>query len=59
MTKASIFVNYKRHTAKFSSIERSEEASFDTDQSSFIKEAATLLDVLEKYVTDARARRRS
>jgi hypothetical protein len=56
--KASILVNYRRHTGRMTNIERSEEATFDTDQSSFIEEASILIDLLDNYVTNARARTR-
>lgn len=57
--KASIFINYKIHKSKFSNAEKSEEASFDTDQSSFVEQASILLDVIGKYVKAARTKVRS
>jgi hypothetical protein len=56
--KASIFINYKKYRNKFSSTERSEEASFDTEQSTFIKEAEPLIVSLAKLVENARLKRR-
>jgi hypothetical protein len=56
---ASIFVNYKIQKSRFSSAEKSEEADFDTDERSFIEEAAPLIDRLDSYVMNVRARRRS
>jgi len=57
--KANVAISYTRHTGRFSRIERTEQASFDTDRSSFAEEAATLIEALHEYVTNARARRRS
>lgn len=56
--KASIFINYKKYRSKFSIAEMSEEASFDTDRSSFVNEAATLIEALHDYVTNAKTRGR-
>jgi len=55
---ASIFVNYKKHKNPISSIESSEEVSFDTDESTFIKEAEPLIENLSKLVKNARLRRK-
>lgn len=58
MVKASIFINYKIHRNRFSSKERSEETSFDTEEDSFIEAATEIIDVLEHYVRESRLRRR-
>jgi len=55
--RASIFINYKKYQNKFSSSERSEEASFDTNDSTFLKEAEPLIENLKKLVENARLRR--
>lgn len=55
--RASIFINYKRYKSKFSNFEKTEEATFEADQSSFVEQAAVLIDSLEKYVKNARAGR--
>lgn len=57
-TKGEVSIAFKRHLGRHSAIERTEQASFDTDRSWFIEQASILIDALEKYVTDARARRR-
>jgi hypothetical protein len=56
--RASIFINYKIHKGKFSTGEKLEEASFDTDQSSFIKEAEPLIENLKQFVKNARLMKR-
>jgi hypothetical protein len=56
--KADVAITYTRHTGKFSRTERTEQASFDSDRSSFVEEAATLIEVLREYVENVRARRR-
>jgi hypothetical protein len=56
--KAEITIAFKRHLPRHPTSERTEQASFDTDQSSFIDEAATLIEVLHEYVRNASVRRR-
>lgn len=56
--KAHMFVNYKIHRTKFSIAEKSEEASFDTEQRSFIEVASEILDALDTYVKGSRAKRK-
>lgn len=56
--RASIFINYKKYRNRFSSSERSEEASFDTDESTFLKEAEPLIENLSELVKNARVKRR-
>jgi hypothetical protein len=52
--RASIFINYKKHTGKFSTSEKSEEADFDTEKRSFADVASEILDVLDPFVKEAR-----
>jgi hypothetical protein len=52
--KAEVTIAFKRHLPRHSATERTEHASFDTDKSSFVKEAATLIDVLSKHAKSAR-----
>jgi hypothetical protein len=56
--KAEIIMNYKRYKNRFTKKERTEQASFDTDRSSFTKEAEPLIEVLGEFVENARSRRR-
>lgn len=56
--KAEVTIAFKRHSRGHLTSERTEQASFDTDQSSFVAEAATLIDVLSEYVKNARSGRK-
>jgi hypothetical protein len=56
--KASIFISYKKHTGRSSNCEKSEEATFDTDERSFAEVASEILDTLDGYVRGFRARRK-
>jgi hypothetical protein len=56
--RASIFLNYKKHVNRFLNCEKSAEADFNADERSFADVASVILEALDAYVKDARARRR-
>jgi len=48
--KGSISITFTRHTGRFSRLEKTEQVTFDDEQSSFLEAALAVIGILDEYV---------